>query len=143
MGEINVIFGGSMSVASKTQGKKLQHEISLAQRIEPGRRMRWSDADISFESKDHPDTELSNMNLPFIVKIPIGCHKVVKTLIDSEASLNLMMSKTFIEMDLNLAELTPFLTVSMGSSQGSRPPPSDPSTWRCPVGQEKINAWRC
>jgi hypothetical protein len=48
MGEINVIFGGSMSLTSKTQGKKLQREISLAQHIEPGRRMRWSDIDISF-----------------------------------------------------------------------------------------------
>jgi hypothetical protein len=48
MGEINVIFGGSMSLTSKTQGKKLQREISLAQHIEPGRRMRRSDIDISF-----------------------------------------------------------------------------------------------
>jgi hypothetical protein len=30
MGEINMIFGGSMSIASKTQGKKLEREISLA-----------------------------------------------------------------------------------------------------------------
>jgi hypothetical protein len=48
MEEINVIFGGSMPLTSKTQGKKLQCEISLAQHIEPGRRMRWSDVDISF-----------------------------------------------------------------------------------------------
>jgi hypothetical protein len=75
MGEINVIFGGSMSLASKTQGKKLQREISLAQRIELGRRMRWYDVDISFRPEDHPDAELSDRNLPFIVKIPIGCHK--------------------------------------------------------------------
>jgi hypothetical protein len=31
MAEINMIFRGSMSIASKTQGKKLQCEISLAQ----------------------------------------------------------------------------------------------------------------
>jgi hypothetical protein len=30
MMEINVIFGGSMSITYKTQGKKLQREISLA-----------------------------------------------------------------------------------------------------------------
>jgi hypothetical protein len=30
MANINAIFGGSMSIASKTQGKKLQYEISLA-----------------------------------------------------------------------------------------------------------------
>jgi hypothetical protein len=48
MGEINVIFGGSMSITSKIQGKKLEWEISLAQCIEPRRRMRWSDIDISF-----------------------------------------------------------------------------------------------
>jgi hypothetical protein len=57
--------------------------------------------------RDHPDIELSDRNLPFIVKIPIGRHKVAKTLIDSGASLNLMMRKTFIEMGLNLADLTP------------------------------------
>jgi hypothetical protein len=50
--------------------------------------------------------ELSDRNLPFVVKIPIGWHKVAKTLIDSGASLNLMIRKIFIEMGLNLAELT-------------------------------------
>jgi hypothetical protein len=45
-----------MSIASKTQGKKLEREISLAQSIEPGRMMKWSDVDISFRPEDHPDT---------------------------------------------------------------------------------------
>jgi hypothetical protein len=40
MGEINVIFRGSMSITLKTQGKKLEREINLTQCIEPGRRMR-------------------------------------------------------------------------------------------------------
>jgi hypothetical protein len=44
MGEVNMIFGGSMSIASKTQGKKLEREISLPQRM-----MRWSDVDISLD----------------------------------------------------------------------------------------------
>jgi hypothetical protein len=107
MGDINVILEGSMSLASKTQGKKLQREISLAQHIEPGRMMRWSDIDISFGPEDHPNVELSDKNLPFIVKFPIGRHKVAKTLIDSGVLLNLMMRKTIIEMGLNLADLTP------------------------------------
>jgi hypothetical protein len=93
MGEINVIFGGSMSIASKTQGKKLEREISLAQRIEPGRKIKWSDMDISFGSEDHSETELSERNLPFVVKLPIGWHKVAKTLIDNGASLNLIMGE--------------------------------------------------
>jgi hypothetical protein len=107
MGEINVIFGGSMSITSKTQGKKLEWEISLAQRIEPRRRMRWSDVDISFGPHDYLDTELSGQNLPFVAKLPIGWHKVVKTLIDNGVSLNLIMRKIFIEMCLNLKDLTP------------------------------------
>jgi hypothetical protein len=53
-------------------------------------------------------------------------------LIDSGASLNLMMRKTFIEMGLNLADLTP-----VHDTFHSRPPPSDASTWRCHAGQEK------
>jgi hypothetical protein len=69
--------------------------------------MRWSDVDISFGLEDNPDTELFDKNLPFVVKILIRRHKVAKSLIDSGVSLNLMMRKTFIEMGLNLAELTP------------------------------------
>jgi hypothetical protein len=107
MGEINVIFGGSMSVASKMQGKKLEREISLAQRIEPGRKMKWFDVDISFGPEDHLETELSERNLPFVVKLLIGRHKVVKILIDNGASLNLIMRKTFIEMGLNRKDMTP------------------------------------
>jgi hypothetical protein len=107
MAEINVIFRGSMSITSKTQGKKLQRKISLALQIELGRWMRWSDDYISFGPEDHLDMELSERNMPFIVKIPIGWHKVAKILIDSGASLNLMMRKTLIEMDLNLSNLTP------------------------------------
>jgi hypothetical protein len=71
MREINAIFGGSMFLASKTQGKKLQREISLAQHIEPGRTMRWSDIDISFRPEDHSDTELSDRNLPFCDRTPM------------------------------------------------------------------------
>jgi hypothetical protein len=96
-----------MSITSKTQGKKLEQEISLAHRIKPERRMRWSNVDISFRPQDHPDTELSDQNLPFVIKLPIGWHKVAKTLIDNGASLNLIMRKTFIEMDLNLKDLNP------------------------------------
>jgi hypothetical protein len=33
MAEINVIFGGTMSITSKTQWKKLQREISLASKL--------------------------------------------------------------------------------------------------------------
>jgi hypothetical protein len=54
----------------------------------------------------HTEIELSNWNLPFIVKLPIRRHKVAKTLVDNEASLNLIMRKTFIEMGLNLSDLT-------------------------------------
>jgi hypothetical protein len=107
MTEINVIFGGSMPITSKTQGKKLQREISLAQQIEPGRQMRWSDDYISFGSEDHPDTELSERDLPLIIKILIGRHKVAKILVDSGASLNLLMRKIFIVMGLKLLDLTP------------------------------------
>jgi hypothetical protein len=83
MAEINMIFGGSMSITSKTQGKKLQREISLAQQIELGRWMRWANDYITFGPEDHPITELSKRNLPLIIKIPIGRYKVAKTLIDS------------------------------------------------------------
>jgi hypothetical protein len=68
--------------------------------------MKWSKTDISFRSDDHLETELSNRNLPFMVKLPIGRHMVAKTLVDNGASLNLIMRKTFIEMGPNKADLT-------------------------------------
>jgi hypothetical protein len=116
MTEMNMIFGGSMSITSKTQGKKLQREISLTQHIEPGRWMKWSDDYITFRPEDHPVTELPERNLPFVVKIMIGRHKMAKILIDSGTSLNLIM-RTFIEMGLNLSDLTPYMIRSTGSSQ--------------------------
>jgi hypothetical protein len=42
-----------------------------------------------------------------VVKLPIGQHKLAKTLIDNGLSLNLIMRKTFIEIGLNLKDLTP------------------------------------
>jgi hypothetical protein len=69
--------------------------------------MKWSNVSMSFRPEDHPHIEVSEGNLPFMVKIPIQWYKVTKTLIDNEASLNLMMRKTFIEMGLSLAEITP------------------------------------
>jgi hypothetical protein len=83
MGEINVIFRGSMSIVSKMQGKKLKREISLAQRIEPRRKMKWSDMDILSGPEDHLEIELSKRNVLFVVKLPIRRHKVTKTLIDN------------------------------------------------------------
>jgi hypothetical protein len=69
--------------------------------------VEWSKVDISFGPEDHPEIEMSNRHLPFMVKLPIGRHKVAKTLTDNEASFNLIMRKTFIEMGLNLVDLTP------------------------------------
>jgi hypothetical protein len=85
--------------------------------------MRWSDVDISFGPEDHPIMELSNRNLSFVVKIPIGRHRVAKTMIDSGASLNLLMRRTFIEMGLSLADLTPVQDTFHGiiSGQSSMP----------------------
>jgi hypothetical protein len=45
--------------------------------------------------------------MSFMIKLPIGHYKVTKTLIDNGASLNLLMRKTFIEIGLNLKDLTP------------------------------------
>jgi hypothetical protein len=95
-----------LSIASKTQGKKRERERSLAQHIEPGRRMKWSKMDISFGPEDDPEIELSNQNLSFMVKLLIGTHKVAKMLVDNGASLSHIMRKTFIEMGLNLLDFT-------------------------------------
>jgi hypothetical protein len=143
MGEINVIFRGSMSIVLKIQGKNLEREIILAQRIEPRKIMRWSDVNISFGTQDHPDTELSDRNLPFMIKLPIRRHKVVKTLIDNRASLNLIMRKIFIEMGLNPKDLTSVYDTFHGVIPGQSSTPSYASTYRYPMEQGTTSARRC
>jgi hypothetical protein len=69
--------------------------------------MKWSKIGISFGPKDHREKEPYNQNLPFVVKLPIKCHKVANTIIDNGASLNLVMNKTFIKIGLNLLDLAP------------------------------------
>jgi hypothetical protein len=118
MGEINVIFEGSMSITSKTQGKKLEQDLILAQHIEPRRKMKGSDMDISFRPEGNIETELSKRNLSFVVKLPISRHKVAKALIDNRVSLNLIMRKTFIEMGLHLKDLTPIHDTFHGVIRG-------------------------
>jgi hypothetical protein len=66
--------------------------------------------------------KLPERNLPLIIKISIGRHKMAKTLIDIRASLNLIMIKTFIEMGLKLSDLTSYMTCSTGSSQDASTP---------------------
>jgi hypothetical protein len=72
MDEINMIFRGSLSITLKTQGKKLERDMNLAQRVGSNRKLKCSEVDISFGPEDHPTTELSNQNLPFVVKLLIG-----------------------------------------------------------------------
>jgi hypothetical protein len=79
--------------------------LQLHQCIEPGRRMRWSDIDILFGPEDHQDRD-TNQNLLSMVKLLIRRHKVAKTMIDNGTSLIRIMRKTFIEMGLNLSDLT-------------------------------------
>jgi hypothetical protein len=132
-----------MSITSKMQGKKFQREISLAKRIEPGRMMKWYDGNIAFGLEDHLDREMSEGNLPFMVKIPIGRHNVVKTLIDSGASLNLMMRKTFIKMGLNFTELTLVHYTFHQIIPGQSSTPSGASTWRYLMEQGTTSVRRC
>jgi hypothetical protein len=69
--------------------------------------MKWFETYISLGPEPHPETELSNQNLPFVVKLPIGWQKLAKTLVDNGGSLNLITRKMFIEMSLNLSDLIP------------------------------------
>jgi hypothetical protein len=114
----------------------------LAQCIESDRKMKLSEVDISFEPEDHPTTKLLNRNLSFVVKLPIGRHRVAKTVIDNEASLNLIMRKTFIEMDLNLADLTLVHDTFHDVIPGKSSTPSGASIWKFLVVQGKTSARR-
>jgi hypothetical protein len=58
-----------------------------------------------------------------VVKLSIGWHKVAKTLVDNGASLNLIMRKTFIEMGLNLKDLTPVYDTFHGVIPGQSSTP--------------------
>jgi hypothetical protein len=105
--------------------------------------MRWSDERITFRPEDHPVTELSERNLPLVVKILIGWHKVAKTLIDSGTSLNLIMRKTFIEMGLNLSDLTPVHDMFHGIIPGQASTPIGRIDLEVSCGTGRTNTGRC
>jgi hypothetical protein len=58
-----------------------------------------------------------------VIKLLIGRHKVLKTLIDNGVSLNLIMRKTFIEMGLNLSDLIPIYDMFHGVIPRQSPTP--------------------
>jgi hypothetical protein len=74
-----------------------------------------------------------------MVKLPIGWHKVAKTLIDNRASLNLIMRNTFIEMGLNLKDLRHVHDTFLGVIQGqsSTPIRSIDLEVSCGIGDNK------
>jgi hypothetical protein len=67
--------------------------------------MKWSEMNISFRLEDHPKTKLFDRNLPFVVKLPTGMHKVAKASVDNRASFSFIMTKMFIEMCLSQSDL--------------------------------------
>jgi hypothetical protein len=77
--------------------------------------------------------------LPLVIKILIGRHKVAKTLIDSMASLNLIMRRTFIEIGLNLSDLTLILDKFHGVilGQASTPIGRIDLEVSCGIGENK------
>jgi hypothetical protein len=77
--------------------------------------------------------------LPLVIKILIGRHKVAKTLIDSRASLNLIMRRTFIEIGLNLSDLTLILDKFHGVilGQASTPIGRIDLEVSCGIGENK------
>jgi hypothetical protein len=89
------------------------------------------------DQKTTQDVELSDRNLSFVVKIPIERHKVAKTLIDSGASLNLMMRKTFIKMSLNLTDLTLVQDIFHGIIPGQSSTPIGPIDLEVYYGTEE------
>jgi hypothetical protein len=58
-----------------------------------------------------------------MVKLPIGRHKVTKTLFDNGASLCLIMRKTIIKKGLNLKDLTPVHDTFHGAILGQSSSP--------------------
>jgi hypothetical protein len=105
--------------------------------------MRWSDDYISFGPEDHLDIEISERNLPLVVKIPIGRHKMVKTLIDSGASLNLMIKKILIKMGLKLSDLTPIHDTFHGIIPRQASTPIGCIDLEVSCGTERTRAGRC
>jgi hypothetical protein len=102
MDEINMIFGGSMSITSKTQGKKLKREISLAQRIESRRRMKWFKANISFVPEDDPETEFSNQNCDILAQglielIEYSYHQGIPSFSEGQLKRTLRLSVLNVE----------------------------------------------
>lgn len=66
---------------SKTWCNKMETEFREAWSLEAeANLLKYREMVISFGPEDHPSTVLSNRNVSFIVKVPIGKFNVTKTL---------------------------------------------------------------
>jgi hypothetical protein len=122
------------------KGRSSNEKSAWLNALSQAEKMKWSNVDISFRPEDHLETELSECNLRCVVNLPIGRHKVAKTLVDNGTSLNLIMRKTFIEMGLNLLDLTPVHDMFHGVilTQSSTPIGRTDLEVSCGTGDNKL-----
>jgi hypothetical protein len=98
---------------------QLSREIVAAQPSVNNRLMKWSTSKIGFDKEDHPISTKAMGTIPLLCMPTINNITVNRTLIDGEASINIISVEVFEKMQVlyhRLMPTRPFFRVTQGST---------------------------
>jgi hypothetical protein len=110
-----MIICGSATYESKRQQNLMDKEVNavtLGDIILAF--LKWSDATITFDRKDHPDHILQLGRFPFIVDPIIGKTHLSRVPMDGGSGLNLLYTETYDAMGLSRAAMRPSNAMFLG-----------------------------
>jgi hypothetical protein len=98
--EVNYVFGGPDSYEPKRKQKLIAWEVLAVGPAIP-EYLRWSEVSITFDRGDHPDFIPKPGRYPLVVCPIVKDVKLNRVLVDGGSSLNLLLLKTFDQMELS------------------------------------------
>jgi hypothetical protein len=103
-----MIFGGLKAYESKRRQKLTAREVNAAVLGEAVLAfLKWSEAAITFDRKDHPDHILQLGRLPLVIDSIISKTHLSRVLMDGGSVLNLLYAETYNTMVLSCSAIQP------------------------------------
>jgi hypothetical protein len=96
---VHMIFGGSPARPSRRREKLIRREVTNADVAKPSY-LKWSEVPITFDRKDHPDTEPQPRSYPLAVAPLFRTRRIHKVLMDGGSGINVLYASTLDDMGI-------------------------------------------
>jgi len=101
-----MIFGGPLACESKHKEKITRREVFVAEPVMPTY-LRRSDAMITFDGGDHPNSVPQPGRCPLVVDPIVGTKRLMRVLMDGGSGLNILYVDTLDTMGIDRVRLRP------------------------------------